>query len=222
MATRTRDYKAEYARRKALAAARGLSVSQARGHPRAQAGEVGVRALKRGGTVATSKETTLGKFYRAVAELARGRPLRQAAMGAGISPSTVRRLNRERRLFQPVYRYNRAGKPTSVKGHEVAYSGSTPILTSDSILIAAPPVDAKTASVLGSYWNAVGAALKGDDRALKAFAHTTIYDATGNDYRLMADPNAIRRWFDRLSDQDEADFWRTLYTGRTVVYAPAA
>jgi hypothetical protein len=41
---RPRDYKAEYARRKARATERGLTLSQARGHPRA--GEGGLRPAK--------------------------------------------------------------------------------------------------------------------------------------------------------------------------------
>jgi hypothetical protein len=41
---RLRNYKAEYARRKARAVERGLSLSQARGHPRS--GEVGLRPIK--------------------------------------------------------------------------------------------------------------------------------------------------------------------------------
>ena len=40
---RPRDHKANYARRKARAAERGLSLSQARGHPRA--GEAGLRPI---------------------------------------------------------------------------------------------------------------------------------------------------------------------------------
>lgn len=218
-----RDFAAEYAARKERAAARGLSTAQARGH--APKGE-SVSELRREGLITTTgggkADTVLSRFYRAVAGMARGESLSRASKTAGIAPSTVKRLNTERDIFQPIPRYTSAGKPSGVRGYQVSYAGSTPILTREGELITGPQVDVKNASILGRYWNAVDAALQGDDRALGKFAHTTIYDVNGNPYSLMTDVNAIRVLFDRMSDADESDFWRNFYAGRTVVYAPAA
>ncbi|MGO8948002.1 MAG: hypothetical protein ACLQUY_10135 [Ktedonobacterales bacterium] len=217
-----RDYAAEYASRIARSAERGLSRSQARGH--AAAGE-SISELREAGVVTTTgnpyRDRVLLRYYHAVRELGQGKSLRQAARTAGISPSTVRRYNEGRQLYQPVYRYKN-GQPTTVKGYQVEQPGSTPILTREGILIVAPPVDAKNASLLGRYWNAVDTALHGDARTLHSFAHTTIYDVNGNTYQLMTDVNAIYRFFDGMSDEDQADFWRNFYAGRTVIYAPAA
>jgi len=218
---RGRDYPAEYAARKARAAARDLSTAQARGHaPQGQ----GIAVLRRAGLISTTggaPDPTVWKYYRVADRLARGGSLTAAAHAERIAPKTVKAYNVERRLFQPLYRY-RNGKPTTVRGYQVEQPGSTPILAADGTLIPAPPVDAKTAGTLGKYWNAVDKALKGDDAELKRFRHAVISTRDGKQYRLLTDVNAIRRLFDAMSDQDESDFWRNFYTGRTVVYAPAA
>jgi hypothetical protein len=172
-------------------------------------------------TGTTKADSVLGRVYRAVAELAKGSSLSRAAKVAGISPSTVKRYNAERKLFQPLYRYKN-GKPSTVQGYRIEQSGSTPILTDTGTVISSPSVDAKTASLLGMHWNAIDAALKGDDRALKRFAHTTVHELNGNTYHLMTDVNDLHVFFDSMSDADRSDFWRTFYTGRTVIYAPAA
>jgi hypothetical protein len=217
-----RDYAAEYAARKARAAARGLTTAQARGH--APAG-TSIAALRKAGVITTTGSTkvdsVLTRFYGAVNELAKGTSLTRAAKAAGIAPSTVKRYNTERKLFQPIYHY-KEGKPSTVKGYRIERSGSTPLLADTGTLISDPPVDAKTASLLGQHWNAIDAALKGDDRALRKFRHTTIQLLNGNTYRLMTDVNAIYRFFDSMSEGELSDFWRTFYTGRTVIYAPAA
>lgn len=153
-----------------------------------------------------------------VDRLAQGERLSSAARVEHIAPGTVKRYNAERGLFQPLYRY-REGRPTTVRGYQVEQPGSTPILTVDGQIITAPAVDTKTASILGRYWNAVEKALKGDERELQSFRHIVIHTRDGQHYRLLTDTNAIRAYFDSLADADTADFWRTFYTGRAVLYA---
>jgi hypothetical protein len=133
----------------------------------------------------------------------------------------VKRYNAERTLFHPLYRY-RDGRPTTVRGYQVEQPGSTPILTSEGIIITAPAVDAMAASTLGHYWNAADQALKGDDRDLRQFRHLVIHTREGLHYRLLTDANALRQFFDQMSEADEVDFWRHFYVGRAVLYAPAA
>jgi len=213
-----RDFAAEYATRKARALARGLTTPQARGH--APLGK-SIAALRQAGFITTSgggPDATLQKYYRVVDRLAQGERLGTAARAEHIAPGTVKRYNTVRRLFQPLYHY-RQGRPTTARGYQVEQPGSTPILTAAGQIITAPPVDTKTASTLGRYWNAVEKALKGDEHELQSFRHTVIHTRDGQHYRLLTDTNAIRRFFDSLSDADTADFWRTFYTGRTVLYA---
>jgi hypothetical protein len=216
-----RDFAAEYAERKVRAAARGLSTAQARGH--APKG-LSIQALRQAGLITSisgEPDATLRKYYRVVDRLQQGESLRRATRAEHTTPRTVKAYNAERRLFQPLYHY-RGGKPTTIRGYQVEQPGSTPILTATKQLIEAPAVDAKTASLLGRYWNAVDTALQGDERELKTFAHVVITTRDGQHYRLLTNTNAIRKWFDEKSDEEEADFWRTFYTGRTVLYAPAA
>jgi hypothetical protein len=217
-----RDYAAEYAARKARGLARGLTIAQARGHP---ATGTGIAALRRAGFITTiggGPDATLQRYYRVVDRLAQGERLSRAARAEHISPATVKRYNAERGLYQPLYRY-RDGRPTTVRSYQIEQPGSTPILTADGRSITSPAVDAKAATLLGKYWNAVEKALnEGDDSELRQFRHTVVQTRDGRHYRLLTNTNAIRRFFDSMSDADTADFWRTFYTGRTVVYAPAA
>jgi len=213
-----RDFAAEYAARKARGTARGLTTPQARGH--APTGK-SIAALRQAGfitTISGGPDATLQKYYRVVERLAQGERLRTVARAEHIAPRTVKKYNAERGLFQPLYHY-RNGRPTTVRGYQVEQPGSTPILTSGGQIITAPAVDTKTASTLGRYWNAVEKALKGDERELQSFRHTVIHTRDGQHYRLLTDTNAIRAYFDSLSDADTADFWRTFYTGRAVLYA---
>jgi hypothetical protein len=216
-----RDFAAEYAARKARATARGLTTAQARGH--APQG-TSIVHLRRAGFITTTgggPDPTLQKYYRVVERLAHGESLTRAARAERTTPRTVKQYNAERSLFHPLYRY-RGGTPTTVRGYEVEQPGSTPILTAEGVLITTPAVDAKTASMLGQYWNAVDKALKGDDTDLRRFRHTVVPTRDGQHYRLLTDANAIRQIFDQMSEADEVDFWRNFYTGRSVLHAPAA
>jgi hypothetical protein len=221
MARRVRNYRREYSRRKALAAERGLSLSQARGHPRR--GETGIVALKRLGALLSGRDLTTEKYYAVVADLQEGWSLRQAAAVEDISPRTVWRLNQERGLIKRQHRLTKRGHVV-VDGYEVVVSARMPILTSDDVPHPAVPLDAKNASLVGHYWNAVDLAMQGGAQALRdlqAFAHLPIYDIDGHRYRLQTDLNALFRFFDSMTDQERADFNRTFYTGREMVYGAA-
>ncbi len=178
--------------------------------------------MRRAGQVTSTgggmPDTTLAKYYRVVQRLAHGESLSSAAKAERTSPETVKRYNQERELFHPVPRFTRAGTPSGVRSYRVEQRTFT-LLARDGTLHPRVPVDAKNASLLGRYWNAVDAAQKGDERALRSFEHVVIHDTHGHTYRLLTDVNAIRAYFDSLSDEDTADFWRTFYTGRTVLYA---
>jgi hypothetical protein len=222
MARRVRNYRAEYARRNAFAAERGLSRSQARGHPRR--GETGIAALKRLGTILPGRDRTLEQYYAVVADLREeGWSLRQAAAVEDISPRAVWRLNAEHGLIGKQYRI-------TPRGHLVfdRYTFPDPfrmhLLTSDGGFHPQVPLDEKYISLVAHYWNAVDKAMQGDAQALRdlqAFAHRPIYDVEGHRYQLQVDLNALFRFFDSMTDQERADFNRTFYTGREVVYGAA-
>jgi hypothetical protein len=218
---RIRDYHAEYARRKALAAERGLSTAQARGHPRH--GETGVDALKRLGTLLPGRDRTLEKYYDVVGELREGWSLRQATAVEGMSPRTFWRLNAERGMVGKQYYVSKRGQILFDR-YTVAIPARMPILTTANKLLPHVPLDEKNASLIGTYWNAVDKAMQGDAQALRdlrAFAYRTIYDTYGHRYQLQTDLNALFRFFDQMTAQEHADFLRTFYTGREVVYGAA-
>jgi hypothetical protein len=98
MAKRRRNYKREYARRKQLARERGLSLSQARGHPKT--GERSVSEMRRKRYFArTCKEEAA---RRAIRRMTRGESMSRAARAEGISPSTVKRYGMEHGLLEHV------------------------------------------------------------------------------------------------------------------------
>lgn len=234
-----RDYAAEYARRKHLAAERGLTIAQARGHPRTVKGEPSVRMLlQRGETTRVGRaEATLRKYYRVVQRLAHGQSKTHALRAEHMGTGSFERYNRERGtyiignerpLLQTFYNYSHStGRPTTVKEYHVLKPdeiGSTPIFAADDTIISRPSVDARTASLLGQYWNAVDKAQRGDDSDLRKFAHVVVYTRDGKAYRLMTDINAIYGHIDRMSDAEQREFWRTFYNsgGGSIVHGPAA
>lgn len=89
MAHKPRDYKAEYARRKTRGLARGLSLAQARGHPRA------------GETFASGKPSTPARtdaLEAGLKQLRSGMPLKHAAKEAGVPEEKFRRYVKGNRL----------------------------------------------------------------------------------------------------------------------------
>jgi hypothetical protein len=220
MARKRRDYHAEYARRKALGEERGLTLRQARVHP--QGGEASVAALKRSGEIADGgapHDGALRRYYRVVARLARGEPLRRALRAEGLSWRSATRLNEERVLYHYTYRTGKHGQPNVFNGFTVVHWARMPILTPDGVLHVGVPLDKKNASLVGTYWNLVEDAMRGKTGAVQRFHHLTIDDAVGNRYRLETNVNALYRFFDSLSDAEHADFDRTFYSGREVRHA---
>jgi hypothetical protein len=224
MARGLRNYQAEYARRKAAGVARGLTLRQARGHPRA--GEASVTVLKHAGTLGGetrggTPDTLLQRYYRVVARLATGEPLRQATRAEHISWRTVTRLNEERVLYGYFYRTGRRGQSVFA-GYWVRIWAHMPLLTRDGVYHPQIPLDKLNASLVGIYWNAVDEALRGRVEALQPFSQVIVYDALGTGYRLETNVNALYRYFDAMSDEAHAEFDRTFYRGREVLYASIA
>jgi hypothetical protein len=217
MARLPRDYQREYRRRKALGVERGLSLRQARGHPRL--GEPSIHSLRQSGQLPNDRNPALARFFRVVARLAKGEPLRTAIPAEHISSALVHRINEERVLFGYTYRTGQRGQPNVFNGLWVRHHARMPILTADGDLHQHIALDKKSASEIGSYWNAVDEARRGKLEALEAFRGRVIYDDSGRAYRLLTDVNAVHYVFDRMSDEDYADFSRTFYSGREVRYA---
>ena len=168
---RKRDYKAEYKRRLANAARRGLSRSQARGH--AKAGEKSIRARR--ATNSAQLESAL-KAYRQT-----GRQI-DAARSVGVSVELLRRYLREnvsikRRGRTLVIDDNRTREMTIISKGRV----------SKAIL---PNFDA--ASLNGEYLSAVRAFLLSNEPSpLRRFEGSSVTDTAGKSHPFKTDPNTL-------------------------------
>lgn len=170
---RKRDYKAEYARRKARALVRGLSVSQARGHPKAGEGYAS-------GKSSTPQSTPdLEELLKAVRA---GTPLKHAAKVTGISEEKARRFVKGNGLAK----FERGRwQMTDARPRRVPIISGT-----DQRAIIVP--DFETASRVGKHHNAVGRFLRTNDLSqLSEFEGDGVRDANGRFHSFETNPNAL-------------------------------
>ncbi|GJL73398.1 MAG: hypothetical protein NMNS01_25970 [Nitrosomonas sp.] len=198
MATKKRNYKAEYQRRLQLAEERGLSTAQARGHVRKN--EVKVSELKQSGVIDKSRKTTFKRFYQAISEIASGKSLSKAAKDTHISPTTIKRLDAERQILHKI---------DKGKGWQIMSAAHFPILTKDGKLFKDVSLDRKNASIVGHYWNAAHKASMGDASALHDFTNSTVFDMNGNSYRLLTSVDDLVAILDQMSDADREEYERS-------------
>ncbi|SFF01664.1 hypothetical protein [Nitrosomonas sp. Nm166] len=200
MSTKKRDYKAEYQRRRQLAEERGLSIAQARGHARKE--ETKVSELKRSGLIGSTRTTTVERFYQVIKGVSSGKSLSQAAKDARISVATIKKLDLERNILHRI-------SDSKSKRWETLSRARFPILTKDGKLFKDILLDFKNASIVGDYWNATSKARMGNASALDVFAHTTVFDMNGNQYRLLTSVDDLISIFEQMSDADQEGYERS-------------
>lgn len=169
---------AAYRRRIDRGLARGLSRSQARGHPRAAEQYVSDKARTRAHIY--DKELEAG-----VAALRKSKSLSAAAREAKVVPERLRRylrdldfINKERGRWTVGTDLRRRPVPiyTAGKRRTIIVQGYEP------------------AALAGSYWAAVGKFLTTNDTAyLASFVGVQITDARGKSYTLETRPNVLYR-----------------------------
>lgn len=170
---RKRDYKAEYQRRIANAAKRGLSRSQARGH--ARAGEKPIRAKR---VKSDERLEAALKLLRQMNNQGR------AAKEAGVSTERFRRFLRSNSLAERQGRQwrvtdNRRRRMTVITGGEA---------------IELTLRDFEQASLNGRHLSAVGAFIRTNDiDLLDPFQGQSVIDASGQAHALETDPNELYR-----------------------------
>lgn len=171
---RKRDYKAEYERRLARAAIRGLSRSQARGH--ARAGEASIRQ-----PTAIKSDARLEAALKALRRTGRQGG---AAKEAGVSPERLRRFLRENALAE---RRGRTWHITDRRRRRM-----TVISEGEARDLILP--DHEQASLNGRHLAAVQQFLRTNDRQLLLpFAGQAVTDAKGKPHLLEIDPNVLHR-----------------------------
>ncbi len=170
---RKRDFKAEYQRRIASAAKRGLSRSQARGH--ARAGEQTIRA---------KSVSSDGPLEAALKLLRQTGNQGRAAKEAGVSAERFRRFLRSNSLAARQGKQwritdNRSRRMTVITGGEVA-----------EVTLR----DFEQSSRNGKHLAAVGAFLRSNDiDLLSPFEGQSVIDALGKAHVLETDPNTLYR-----------------------------
>lgn len=171
-----RNYKAEYKRRIANAAGRGLSRSQARGH--AKAGELPLKAKP------ISKADVAPQFQDAIKEIRRSGNLTQAAKLARVAPERLRRFLRENDLI------SRNGRKWTV--HDKLKWHVTVISDGDYHEVTLSNFE--QASLNGKHKAAVNAfKISNDIELLLPFAGRSVIDAKGKAYPLEINPNTLHR-----------------------------
>lgn len=170
---RKRDFKAEYKRRIANAAKRGLSRSQARGHARA-----GEKPVKERPVQSDERLETALKLLRQTGNQGR------AAKEAGVSAERFRRFLRSNSLAQ---RQGRQWRITDNRTRRM-----TVITGGETVEITLRDFD--QSSLNGRHLSAVGAFLRSNDIDLLApFEGQSVIDASGKAHSLETDPNALYR-----------------------------
>jgi hypothetical protein len=170
-----RNYQAEYKRRIANAARRGLSRSQARGH--AKAGEASIRAKR---PVDRDRLENALKAYRNS-----GRQI-DAARSVGVSVELLRRYLRENVSVK------RRGRTLLIEDNR--HREMTIYSRGEKTTAILPSFDA--ASVHGEFLNAVKAyILTGEDALLKRFEGRSVIDTSGKEHPFETDPNILHRLY---------------------------
>lgn len=187
---RKRDFRAEYARRIALAKSRARSLgikfsrAQARGH--AAKGEVPISIFKRNEVIRRQRQATEKRLEKAFRLIRGGASVTSAAKSAGMSRGTLRRVGVERGVLVPV---------EATRGPRFAITSKTvDILTSSGRVHDNVPLDRRALSTMGRYWNAVDEAIStGSSEPLKGFKGTRVKGLDGREYTLATNLKTILR-----------------------------
>lgn len=170
---RQRDYRAEYQRRIANAAKRGLSRSQARGHARSGEAPLRPQPVKSDAQL----EAAL-KLLRQTGHQGR------AAKEAGVSAERFRRFLRSNALAE------RQGKHWQIADHRTR---KMTVITGGEVVVITLR-DFEQSSLNGRHLAAVGAFVRTNDiDLLHPFEGQSVIDEAGIAHPLETDPNALYR-----------------------------
>ncbi|MGO9682250.1 MAG: hypothetical protein ACLPTZ_06595 [Beijerinckiaceae bacterium] len=171
-----RDYRAEYARRIAHGAAKGISRSQARGHPKPKESSVSSKRPPR--------RIEDDRLQLALKVLRQEKSLSAAAKAAKIAPERLRHFATERDIIE------RQGRRWIVRSQLPRRM----LLFSDGRVLQVVVGDFDAASKIGRFMSAVGEFLRTNNRAvLSEFEGVSVTDVSGKAHVFETRPNALYR-----------------------------
>ncbi len=171
-----RDYRAEYTHRIARGAAKGISRSQARGHPKPREAAVSSRR--------PPKPIADERLQLAFKVLRQEKSLSAAAKAAKIAPERLRHFATERGIIE------RQGRRWIVR-HQLP---RRMLLFTDSRPLQVVVGDFDAASKIGRFMSAVGEFLRTNKPAgLREFEGVGITDVSGKKHIFETRPNALYR-----------------------------
>jgi hypothetical protein len=170
---KTRDYRAEYARRVARGLARGLNKSQARGHGRAN--ETPLRP---------SRPISDNRLQLALRTLREEKNFSAAARAGKIAPERLRKYALEKGLIE------KDGRRWRVK----AELPRRMLLFTDGKAATITVGDFENASLIGRFMSAAGRFLETNKRELLApFVGMSVKDIAGKEHPFETRPNVLYR-----------------------------
>ena len=173
MSKKQRNYKAEYARRIARGAEKGLSRSQARGHPKAKEKNI-----------SQPRPIEDAKLQIGLKELRSGKTLSEAARAIHVSPERLR--NQAKKLGVIKRQSGRWVVRKNLPREMPIYSGGKAY----AVIVGTFP----NASKIGRYMAAVKRFMRSNDAAhLKPFISKSATDIKGNKHIFETNPNTLYR-----------------------------
>jgi hypothetical protein len=171
-----RNYVAEYARRIAHAVAKGLSKSQARGHPKAAEAVIGTKRV--------AQPVEDDRLQLALKVLRQEKSLTAAAREAKVSPERLRRYASDKNIIE------RRGRRWIVRRELPRRM----LLFSDGKTLQVVVGDFASASKVGRFMAAVSAFLRTNNPAgLRQFEGASVADISGKVHPFETRPNALYR-----------------------------
>ena len=177
MPTKERDYRAEYRRRIAAVAAKGISRSQARGHPKPTEAAI---ASKR-----PPRPIADDRLQLAFRVLRQEKSLSAAAKAAKVAPERLRHFATDRNIIE------RQGRRWVVR-HQLP---RRMLLFSDGKPLQVVVGDFDTASKIGRFMSAVKQFIRktNNPAGLREFEGVSVTDVSGKTHAFETRPNALYR-----------------------------
>jgi len=176
MAKKNRNFKEEYFKRKQRGLAKGLSVSQARGHP---------KPLEQSASERTASRMYSKRLEAGIREIRRGTPLTKAAKIVGVSPELLRKYVHHAGIATKAGRRWRLNPDRRKRRVQIFSDGRAHTIFLASF---------SDASLVGRYTSAIGQFVDTSDPSyLAPFIGMSVTDEHGRRYPFETRRNVIYR-----------------------------